>query len=168
MEQLWRATRYDQISDEEPNLAAHWMMGCTIVCSPQMRGGDQIWRQTTFSQVLNYHLQSLNHCLMTTVNHSTRSVTKSLAQWCQRRSQYRWRAEWRRGADVLKDTGLTWWPWLGPVPRGGWDLFLGVGGGTCSPVYATVIDLLLSWQNCLLKLWQKNRKGWTFHRVLEE
>ena len=37
MEQLWRAIRYNQISDEEPNLAAHWRMGCMLTSDERSR-----------------------------------------------------------------------------------------------------------------------------------
>ena len=97
-----------------------------VVISPQMRVGDQIWRQTTFSQLLNYHLQSLIHCLLTTINHSTRPVTKSSAQRCQRRSQLRWRdGLWRRGGDVVAGHRFNLIPVAGTCSYiKGWDLFL--------------------------------------------
>ena len=113
MEQLWRAIRYDQISDEEPNLNPNMD---DVLCA-HLR-----WEEATKSDG-EQHFPSSSTI---TCNHSTTAwwpqstiprgqSPKVLIRWCQRRSQYRWRAEWRRGSDVLKDTGLTWWLWLGPV-----------------------------------------------------
>ena len=105
--------------------------GWCVVCSPQMRAGDQIWRRTTFSQQLNYHLQSLNHCLMTTVNHSTRSVTKSFSSVMpeEKSIQVESRVEEGRGCfeghrfNLMAVAGTCYWEdgicskEAGPVPR---------------------------------------------------
>ena len=124
------------------------LYGWWVILSPQRREGDQIWRQTTFCQLLNYHLQSLIHG---SPFHKASHQKISSAQLCQRKSQHKWRGERRRGGIVVAGHRFNLMAVTGTCS------YICTGGGTCSLVSTTVIDLLLFLPKLFAKLptkWQ--------------